>query len=99
MKTYKNKMSMKEVTANLTLLKIRDKDICKLTGLNYQVNSFPKVCKCCGVQYADRESYISSTFELGGEEDVLTPFPGEKGEMLEYRNCACASTMTMRKTF
>jgi hypothetical protein len=56
-------------------------------------NKFPKRCNCCGRVYHRREEYMDDTFPLQKDGAIKN-----RGDILEFRNCVCGSTLTILTT-
>ena len=64
---------------------------CSETGNYFRKIKFPFICSCCNRVYSSRKDYLLRTFAL--EKGDYTK--GPNGTILEYRNCACGTTLAV----
>lgn len=69
----------------------REQMYCSETDRFYLADTYPRKCSCCDKVFPDRETYLNET------ELLPTGIYSEtkKHFILEYRNCACGSTIVI----
>lgn len=70
----------------------KDKTFCEYTNRYYNNDQFPKKCTTCLWQYENRSSFLEETSKLSKGRYSIGP----QSSVLEYRNCKCGSTLTMK---
>tara|TARA_R110002072_G_scaffold64203_2_gene159377 strand:+ start:224464 stop:224838 length:375 start_codon:yes stop_codon:yes gene_type:complete len=70
----------------------KENAFCEHTNRYYNNDQFPKKCTTCLCQFEDRSSFLASTSKLmKGSYSI-----GPQSSVLEYRNCKCGSTLTLK---
>ncbi|MCP4911553.1 MAG: hypothetical protein GY909_00430 [Oligoflexia bacterium] len=65
---------------------------CEQTGRQLAANQFPKTCSLCKKVFETRNDFLDETSALRKGDYSAGP----KDFVLEYRNCQCGSTLTLK---